>query len=392
MRYISGKAQIRFRWTIWKHENTTKEDFDAGLPKVILIGPEDKYYIPVELVKGDLVGALPTMLPSGVYTLKAMWAKNKSRRFDGKVLVSEAKCFMGISYDEEEIDKDCKEIRLAIRTCIGTYGTDGFTAYEIAVMYGQTDLKETEWSNVNVDLAEAEHERVLAEQSRVVSESVRLSSEATRVGSEAQRQSAEAARAQAEAERRLEEETRKVFEEDRDKNESERLYSEALRVGEEEKRVWAEESRVKAEATREANERYRMLEEEARLLDENARHEGEAIRAANEEQRREAEAAREANEADRQQTFERNEATREQTFAQKEAERDEAISSVTEFEEQVQYSIKVIPQELTGDAKKQACSNIGVYPIRTVTEEEYAALEESGELEEGIMYAVLEGE
>lgn len=408
MRYISGKAQIKFKWTIWKHENTTKEDFDAGLPKVILIGPEDKYYIPVELVKGDLVGALPTMLPSGVYTLKAMWAKNKSRRFDGKVLVSEAKCFMGISYDEEEIDKDCKEIHLAIRTCIGTYGTDGFTAYEIAVMYGQTDLKETEWSNVNVDLAEAENERRVEERKRSEAEGVRVTNENLRYLEEQQRMSKEderdyyeSLRKSAEEERKANETERQLFESRRKDAESKRDLAEKDRQANEEDRNNSEGDRWTAELERETNEQTRIANETDRERNEAKRNAAENVRIQRENDRVNAElerdtkeAAREAvfitNEQARSEAFARNEAAREQTFAQKEAERDEAISSVTEFEEQVQFSVKIVEQSFTEEQKKQACKNIGVFKVDALTQDAYDNLVANGDVDDSVMYVIVE--
>lgn len=285
MRYVYGGVQITFNWTIWKKANTVKEDFDQSELRVILYGPADKYYIPVTITgQGDVAGQLPEELPAGVYSMKAFWTK-KALRANGRVLESEQNCFIAVTYNETEVESTSRDICLHLQSAISTYGKDGLSAYEIAILLGQTQLKESEWSNVNVDLAEAEHERVLAEEARDTAEDGRVTAEQGRVSAETGRVSAE------------------------------------------ESRVAAEASRVEAESARVAAETARGTAETARENAEDLRELAETARGAAESSRRDAEDARELAEQAREDAFDAHEAARQAVFETSEASRAQAFST-----------------------------------------------------------------
>lgn len=153
MKAINRKSKIKILWKIWRGVNKISEDFsspNANL-KVFLVGSCDTYamghVINREVEPGyDVIeiDVYPNMLAEGVYDLKALWTKNEERN----VLTSERSGVFGITDSVEEAEVKDEEVRLV--SMVESYGRDGMSAYETAVLHGVNMgvTSEKEWASV----------------------------------------------------------------------------------------------------------------------------------------------------------------------------------------------------------------------------------------------------
>ncbi len=147
MVYIYKERIVRVEWTIFKGSSPVKENFSRALVKAFLIGAKEKYLIDVTAEDGTLKMELPQGLPEGSYDIEAIWTKNHDRPFDNYSISRTRKddLFSITEYEEEATTVGDGAVVLKVRSSVATYGYDGLSAYEIAVLRGDFYGTEGEW-------------------------------------------------------------------------------------------------------------------------------------------------------------------------------------------------------------------------------------------------------
>lgn len=183
MIYILNDRLIHIEWSIFKGTSQVHEDFSRALVKVFLIGPNEKYLLQATAEGGKLLADVPQGLPEGAYSIEAIYVKNYGNLLPAMGTLtpsttpgchrfplhpvrdhhfihphdhrSNDRCLMRSRMDyvfaltslptEEEGVPSSGEITLRFKSSVASYGYDGLSAYEIAVMRGDFNGSEGEW-------------------------------------------------------------------------------------------------------------------------------------------------------------------------------------------------------------------------------------------------------
>lgn len=183
MLYILNDRLIRIEWSIFKGTSQVSEDFSRALVKVFLIGPNEKYLLNATAEGGTLLIDVPEGLPEGAYSIEAIYVKNYGNLLpaNGTFTPSTApgchrfplhpgqaphfihphdhrsndRCLMRSRMDyvfaitsipsEESGVPSSGEITLRFKSSVASYGYDGLSAYEIAVMRGDFNGSEKDF-------------------------------------------------------------------------------------------------------------------------------------------------------------------------------------------------------------------------------------------------------
>lgn len=212
MKYVGSNQRINLSWTISRGASKVKEDFRRSSLFVFLTSNNEQIPLNYTLSENVITATLPTGLPEGVYGLLAVWFKSASNPFEGgndaslpplgRMSRSQVDDLFGITAVSNEADySESSAVNIEVRSMVATYGYDGLSAYEIAVISGQTALRQSEWVSNITELNERLSEIESAETSRQTAEASRSSEEGKRVSSEIVRQQNENARQAAEKKR-----------------------------------------------------------------------------------------------------------------------------------------------------------------------------------------------
>lgn len=212
MKYVGSNQRINLSWTISRGASKVKEDFRRSSLFVFLTSNNEQIPLNYTLSENVITATLPTGLPEGVYGLLAVWFKSASNPFEGgndaglpplgRMSRSQVDDLFGITAVSNEADySESSAVNIEVRSMVATYGYDGLSAYEIAVISGQTALRQSEWVSNITELNERISEIESAETLRQTAESSRSSAEGKRVSSEIVRQQNENARLAAEKKR-----------------------------------------------------------------------------------------------------------------------------------------------------------------------------------------------
>lgn len=209
MKYVGSNQRINLSWTISRGASKVKEDFRRSSLFVFLTSNNEQIPLNYTLSENVIKATLPTGLPEGVYGLLAVWFKSACNPFEGgndaglpplgRMSRSQVDDLFAITAVSNEADySESSAVNIEVRSMVATYGYDGLSAYEIAVISGQTALRQSEWvSNITelneriIEIESAETRRQTAETSRSSAESNRVSSEIVRQQNENARQAAE---------------------------------------------------------------------------------------------------------------------------------------------------------------------------------------------------------
>lgn len=188
MIFVYKDRIIQIEWSIFRGTSQVPEDFSRALVKLFLVGNYEKYAVPVTAEGGTLVAQLPQDLPDGAYSLEAIWVKNYNNLFpvrgtdtpsvgvkdirypiachssygmmhpwdhrsNDRCLMRSRKdyVFAVTSYPGEEtaVNQD-GYVTIKISSAVATYGYDGLSAYEIAVMRGDFNGTEKDFLAKNI--------------------------------------------------------------------------------------------------------------------------------------------------------------------------------------------------------------------------------------------------
>lgn len=212
MKYVGSNQRINLSWTISRGASKVKEDFRRSSLFVFLTSNNEQIPLNYTLGENVITATLPTGLPEGVYGLLAVWFKSACNPFEGgndvslpplgRMSRSQVDDLFGITAVSNEADySESSAVNIEVRSMVATYGYDGLSAYEIAVISGQTVLRQSEWVSNITELNERLSEIESAETLRQTAETSRSSAEGKRVSSEIVRQQNENARQAAEKKR-----------------------------------------------------------------------------------------------------------------------------------------------------------------------------------------------
>lgn len=212
MKYVGSNQRINLSWTISRGASKVKEDFRRSSLFVFLTSNNEQIPLNYTLSENVITSTLPTGLPEGVYGLLAVWFKSACNPFEGgndvslpplgRMSRSQVDDLFGITAVSNEADySESSSVNIEVRSMVATYGYDGLSAYEIAVISGQTALRQSEWVSNITELNERLSEIENAETLRQTAEASRSSEEGKRVSSEIVRQQNEKARQEAEKKR-----------------------------------------------------------------------------------------------------------------------------------------------------------------------------------------------
>lgn len=133
----------RLEWSVYKGASGVKEDFTGANVFFWMIGAGNRFLVDCTTEDGMIKAVIPSMLPEGVYDLRAMWIKEENCC---KRSMSEVENAFGVTYDPEEatpvVGDSCT---IKVKSCTATYGYDGLSAYEMSVLKGKTTMSEEEW-------------------------------------------------------------------------------------------------------------------------------------------------------------------------------------------------------------------------------------------------------
>ena len=147
MVYIFKDRLIRVEWTIYKGISPVKEDFSRSNVKVFLLGNREKYLLQARAHKGTLYVDIPSGLEEGTYSIEAIWVKNMDHVFDTRSVCRSKKedLFSITEFEDEATNIGEGVVVLKVKTSTATYGYDGLSSYELAVLRGDWNGTEGEW-------------------------------------------------------------------------------------------------------------------------------------------------------------------------------------------------------------------------------------------------------
>lgn len=146
MVYILKDRIIRIEWTILKGISPIREDFSRATVKVFLIGNREKYLLDVSTKDGILKMEIPQGLPEGTYSIEAIWIKNRGIPDNRNICKSRKDNLFSITeFEREATNIGEGVVVLKVKTSTATYGYDGLSSYELAVLRGDWNGTEGEW-------------------------------------------------------------------------------------------------------------------------------------------------------------------------------------------------------------------------------------------------------
>ncbi len=148
--------QIAIRWTIYRGFSKLPEDFTRAKVVCMLTSSDNRFPVNVDVAKEacgqHLLVTVPAGLPEGVYAIEAIWTKNEFR----SVARSRHDAVLAVTTNpEESTDHGAATTAtiLNIRSSAATFGYDGLSAYELALLKGMVTTDENTWVQNQIDTA-----------------------------------------------------------------------------------------------------------------------------------------------------------------------------------------------------------------------------------------------
>lgn len=166
MIYVYKDRKIQIEWTILRGTSAVREDFSRALLKLFLIGPNEKYLIDATAENGMVKAEIPQGLSEGCYSIEAIWCKNwnipevseqhprpsyhpfpQDGRFNDRCIARSRVdyVFTVTGYPEEQDAPGDGPVPVKLKSSTATYGYDGMSAYETAVLHEKFYGTESDW-------------------------------------------------------------------------------------------------------------------------------------------------------------------------------------------------------------------------------------------------------
>lgn len=153
--FNSDSAPVaKLKWDIFKGASGVQEDFHDARLLFWFVSGLYKYRVEVAIHDNSIECELPRFLPPGVYGVKALWCKDWFKRSKSEV----EKVFAITDVEGDATPVDGASFTIHIKSYVASYGYDGLSAYELALLKGVTTAAtEEEWlaevGNRAIDLA-----------------------------------------------------------------------------------------------------------------------------------------------------------------------------------------------------------------------------------------------
>lgn len=156
MIYVHIDQNIAMTWRVFRGLSANEEDFTrVNLLKVFLFdrATGTRFHIHSDVRDNRIILYIPAgMLPPGVYGMDALWIKNahsflERHDLDLRCIIRSRKdkAFAVTEYQKEATVFGEDTVKLVCKTTVATYGYDGLSAYEIAVLRGLWNGSEEDW-------------------------------------------------------------------------------------------------------------------------------------------------------------------------------------------------------------------------------------------------------
>ena len=132
----------KLAWEIFKSCSNVREDFSRASVFLWLVGGGNKFLVDCTAEDGVIEATLPNSLPTGVYGVQAIWTKDTCCK---RMMAEVQKAFAVTDVPEDATPVCGSSCVIRIKSTSATYGYDGLSAYEMAVLEGKTQLSEEEW-------------------------------------------------------------------------------------------------------------------------------------------------------------------------------------------------------------------------------------------------------
>lgn len=164
MYYFNPSVKINLDWRIMKGLGKDPEDFYGSDVKLFLCGKCNVFPLPIDLTRGDghIIAKIPAGMPEDVYGVHLLWSKNDKSGFGRCMMRTERHDIFCLDSSVETRNNATIEIQ----STAASYGYDGLSAYELAVLLGKTSLDRNQWvenaaeANANVEELRREVERI----------------------------------------------------------------------------------------------------------------------------------------------------------------------------------------------------------------------------------------
>lgn len=151
MKFFDSGHAINITWSIYKGASGIKENFAYKANNtrlaVMLLSVDDSICLDYTISDGNIVAQTPDDLEDGVYGIQAIWVKNENKirdefRNNRNILRSTVDNIFSIDMAQPSVDAGYS---VSIQSSVHTFGYDGLSVYELALLHGLTDKRESIW-------------------------------------------------------------------------------------------------------------------------------------------------------------------------------------------------------------------------------------------------------
>jgi len=138
---------------VYKGQSQALEDYTRSVPFLFIVG-KDKIPVSCTAANNEVKFTLPEGIKPGAYDVELIWCKNVAdatkplhfRQYNSAVWsYAEVQDAFTMTEYQDEATAYAGGQKLVISTHVATYGHNGLSAYDIAVMEGKTTLSQNEW-------------------------------------------------------------------------------------------------------------------------------------------------------------------------------------------------------------------------------------------------------
>ena len=150
---------LGLRWTIYRGLSRITEDFESATLTCFLYSKDNKFPVEATVMSAADGGSYlyielspDLQLPDGIYGVSAIWKKNEDRSIARSMREG---LFSVVNNQAEATDQGgaANIPVLKFHSSAGTFGYDGLSAYEMALLKDLTTKSETEWVQEQLDVA-----------------------------------------------------------------------------------------------------------------------------------------------------------------------------------------------------------------------------------------------
>ena len=139
--YVHQGNKISLKWTVKKGAGLALEDFSRAVVRLFLINSEDRIYVPCTvdgtgLIEAEIDTESKARWPESAYSAELVWVKNLGPDKSRCLQRSRADNLFFLTSNQNEADSTQAPVVLTIQTVAHSYGYDGMSAYESAVLHG----------------------------------------------------------------------------------------------------------------------------------------------------------------------------------------------------------------------------------------------------------------